>query len=1047
MTFIDRHIKISFQHTGYYFFILLFCFQVTLVKAQSSQVSIDPNQLYHQGLDFIKQKNFAIAKEYFTQFLDRKEVGIEKKYETLKSDAKFYQALCAFELGQKDAEKLMLDYIEKEDETPTKKLAYYHLGRLLFDNKEYKQAIEYFEKVETQTLSKAERDEYKFELGYSYFITKKLDEAFNLFKEIKEVQNKYYYPSNYYYGYISYTKQKFDDALKSFEKLKESKLYEKVIPYYIAQIYFQRKQFDKVIEYLQPLIADANLKYFEELNLVLGQAYFENKNYEKTIKHIEVYLKKSKARKEELFQLGYAYYKTNKYAEAINNLQQLSSIQDSVGQNAVYILGDCFLETGNKQKALSAFQQASNMSFDEKITEEAIFNYAKLSAELGYGSQAIATFQNFIVAYPNSAHQDETKEILSDLLLTTKNYIDGLSIIESINNKTPKVNKAYQQIAFLRGLEVYNDKNFIEAIRLFNISLKNPIEPEFKSMSYYWIGECQYELEKYKDALSAYNMFLELASVINIKDKNWYFTNAQYGAGYCLFKQQQYAGAARFFTDAISNASQTNKQEAKTKIIPDASLRNGDCNFMTKNYATAINNYDAVIESKSSVSDYALFQKGTIQGIQGNYEAKIITLENIARVNINSIYLDDAQYNIGDAYLALNKYNNAISTFNNLIAKFANSSFVSKSYIKLGLIYYNQDNINKAAESYKTVIDKYPQSNDAKEALVALKDMSIAEGNPDLYMDVVSNNSNIKISSSEKDSISYLSAETQYAKGNCEDAIKKFDNYINLFANGYFILQAQFYRSECLFKSKQYVASVKGYEYVADAGQNIFREKALVKAAEINYFELKNTLTAEKYYGLLLENATASENIFLANLGLMRCAFQLNEINKVNVYADKILNSSQSNTEQITEAHFYLAKYYLEQNNYANATINFNQVIKKTSNVFAAESQYLIALILFNENKIKEAEDETFKVIDNFSSYNTWVLKAYLLLADIYETQKDYFQAKATLQSIIENADDEKVKLEATNKLNDILEKESKTSQLIPDGMNMENALDTIEMK
>src|SRR5690606_7987088 len=106
-----------------------------------------------------------------------------------------------------------------------------------------------------------------------YFYSKQLDDAYKLFRETKDVQNKYYYPSNYYFGYISYTKQKFDDALRSFEKLKDSKIYEKVIPYYIAQIYFQRKEYEKVVEYLQPMIADQKLKYYEELNLVLGQAY------------------------------------------------------------------------------------------------------------------------------------------------------------------------------------------------------------------------------------------------------------------------------------------------------------------------------------------------------------------------------------------------------------------------------------------------------------------------------------------------------------------------------------------------------------------------------------------------------------------------------------------------------------------------------------------------------------------------------------------------------------------------------------------------------
>jgi TolA-binding protein len=1036
-----------FQATLKAVFLVAMLFTASMLQAQQSQIANDPAQLYYQGLEFYKLKNYVKAKEFFNEYIERKELLHEKQFQSLLSDAKFHRAICAFEITQPDAEKLLLDYIEKEDDSPTKKVAYYHLGRLLFDTKKYGEAIEYFKQVDVYILGKAERDEYKFELGYSYFHTKNLDEAFKLFRQTKDVQNKYYYPSNYYYGYISYTQKKFDEALRSFEKLKESKLYEKVIPYYIAQIYFQRKQYDEVIKYLEPLIADKNLKYFEELNLILGQAYFETKNYEKAAKYIEVYVKRNKARKEELFQLGYANYQIEKYSEAISNLQQLDNLTDSIGQNALYVLGDCFLKTGNKQNALSAFQKAMKIDIDKFIVEEASFNYAKLSAELGYGKQAITSLQEFINTYPKSKDNEEAKEILSELLLSTKNYKEALTIIKTLQNKSPKVKKAYQQIAFLRGTEVFNDKDYDEAIRLFKVSLNNPIEAEFKALSHYWLGESFYQKEQYTAAFNEYNKFLEVAASINLKEKNWLLANANYSAGYTQFKQQKFSVATRYFTEAIVKSQLSNKPEAKSKIYPDASLRNGDCNFMLRNYSTAITNYDAIIQSKGSGGDYALFQKATIQGIQGNYEDKIITLENIARQYPNSIYTDDAQYHIGDAYVSLNKSQTAVTTFNNLIQKFPNSPFVSKSYLRLGLIYYNQDNVKKATESYKMVVEKYSQSNDAKEALLALKEMSIAEGNPDIYMDVVSKNSNINVSYSEKDSISYLAAETQYNKGQCEDAVKKFDNYIAQFPKGYFLLEANFYRSECLFRIKEFNASLKGYEYVANAGQNIFRERALVKAAEINYYELKDYNTANKYYGLLSENATNSDNVFIANLGLMRCAFFLNQFNVINTCAEKILNSNQSTPEQITEANFYLAKYHLQNNNLANAESYFQKVIVKSTNVVGAESQYQVAFIQFKNNKLKEAEDLCFKVADNYSSYEYWVIKAYLLLADIYLVNKNTFQAKATLESIIENAEDATLKQEATKKLNSILESENTTTKLLPDGMNIDAPLDTIQIK
>ena len=44
------------------------------------------------------------------------------------------------------------------------------------------------------------------------------------------------------------------------------------------------------------------------------------------------------------------------------------------------------------------------------------------------------------------------------------------------------------------------------------------------------------------------------------------------------------------------------------------------------------------------------------------------------------------------------------------------------------------------------------------------------------------------------------------------------------------------------------------------------------------------------------------------------------------------------------------------------------------------------------------------EVIKITGSYDYWVAKAYILLGDIYMLQKDYFNAKATYQSVAANA-------------------------------------------
>jgi hypothetical protein len=56
-------------------------------------------------------------------------------------------------------------------------------------------------------------------------------------------------------------------------------------------------------------------------------------------------------------------------------------------------------------------------------------------------------------------------------------------------------------------------------------------------------------------------------------------------------------------------------------------------------------------------------------------------------------------------------------------------------------------------------------------------------------------------------------------------------------------------------------------------------------------------------------------------------------------------------------------------------------------------------------------------LIEKYSSFDEWKFKTFLLLADNYISMKDYFNASATLEAIIENVSEQWVLDEANSKL------------------------------
>src|ERR1035438_4745985 len=121
-----------------------------------------------------------------------------------------------------------------------------------------------------------------------------------------------------------------------------------------------------------------------------------------------------------------------------------------------------------------------------------------------------------------------------------------------------------------------------------------------------------------------------------------------------------------------------------------------------------------------------------------------------------------------------------------------------------------------------------------------------------------------------------------------------------------------------------------------------------------------------------------------------------------------------------------IGKSYLADGKCDAALPYFRTVTSLSRATYGAEAQYQIAACESQQGRLKEAEKSAFEVIHKSGSYELWVTKAYLLLGDVYLKEKDYFNAKATFQSVIDNAKIEELRQQAQQKLNQVTEEESK---------------------
>src|SRR5690606_3824796 len=137
--------------------------------------------------------------------------------------------------------------------------------------------------------------------------------------------------------------------------------------------------------------------------------------------------------------------------------------------------------------------------------------------------------------------------------------------------------------------------------------------------------------------------------------------------------------------------------------------------------------------------------------------------------------------------------------------------------------------------------------------------------------------------------------------------------------------------------------------------------------------------------------------------GLLRSQYQQQKWQEAVGNAQELTSANGSSNDDKAMAAMAIGKSYQVQRQFDAAIAQFKTVVAINKAALAAEARYEIANSYFALDKLTEAEKAGFETINKSGSYDYWVHKSYLLLGDVYFRQKDYFNVKATFQSIVDN--------------------------------------------
>lgn len=979
---------------------------------------------YRQGIEFLNQGKYLAASTSFERYIDEGSDPIKL------ADSEYYVAFCAIQLKNRDGEALIEQFIKDNPNHAKASLAYYELGSLKYSEKNYPASIDYFEKCYFAALSKDMQYEAKFKLGYSYFTQKRFDRAYEMFNELKRDENKYQYPASYYSGYLNFEKGEYDRAFYDFTRAENNGAYAPIIPSLLVKVYYKQKRYDELIAYGKAALAKGDVKEKPEINLYLGEAYFEKNDFARAASYYDAYLsgKKGNIDRDLLFRIGYVQMFSGKDDEAIGSFKNVALKTDTLGFVASYYLGNLYIKKDNKNFALSAFKVSKEHAYDRVLEEESLFQYAKLNLDLGNFDEAIKSIQEYKAKYPGSQRVENIDEILTEAYLNAKNYDLALEHIEAMKYRSERINRAYQQIAFFKGTELFNDARFYQSVQMFDKSLKFPLSKNFVIKANYWKGEAYSVGLKYQEAVNAYAALFR-ADRAGTSDE---YLPARYGIGYAYFNLREYGKALNHFKFYTDKTTGQNSQKHR-----DALVRLGDSYYATKEYQKSLDTFDKVISFNPKEADYCYFRKGVVYGILGNMEAANSSFDKVIRDFPDSRHMGNTLYQKAQFNFENGSYTFAINVYDKLISNYPESTYIPFALQSRAIAASNLKKFSSAEQDYKMIIEKYPSHEIANSAVLGLQEVLQRTGHTDQFSDYLAMYRNANPESDKLESIEFEAAKSLYFNQNYLGAISAFDRFLQSYPGTAFKTETIYLKADAYARSEQPLQALDSYYLiVGDLGFNR-HSRVVQRIAEIE-LSTENYEKSIPQFEQLEKIANSKKEQVSAWSGLMYANYEIAKFDKAIEYGNLIIDKGQVTLNAKNEALLLIGKSHLALGQKSEARNYFEQTVESAKDENGAEALYLIAELLYENSLYQESIDRLFELNGNYSMYELWLGKSFILIADNYLAMGEDFQAKATYQSVIENSPIDEIVDEAELKLM-VLEKKA--------GEMSETELDTLEIE
>ncbi|WP_292010762.1 tetratricopeptide repeat protein [Chryseobacterium sp.] len=578
-----------------------------------------------------------------------------------------------------------------------------------------------------------------------------------------------------------------------------------------------------------------------------------------------------------------------------------------------------------------------NLSRSKKEAAQFFDNVIGVILQKNHAEEGLTAFMK---EYPNSAYFAQANLPLADYYLAKKDFDKALETLQKVNQYQLSREENTQYILKL-GYAKFMTGDSKGAIEALEEAYKDVDESEKGDIAY-MLGHLYYADKQNDRAFQYFD---------SIKDQPKYSRLVRPYYVQMYYNDKDYDKAISEGNALLNeNISESYKAEVH-KII-------GESYFMKKDYTSAYPHLKDYLSVQQNPSENDLYEMGFVAAQLKKYDEAVSYYNQL--LNSNSALAQNAYYQLGNAYLAVDKKQEALSAFRSSyqmnydakVKKLAHEQYAKLSY-----------DIGNPFESPSTVIQNYINENqnggNSSEMRSLLVKSYLYSGNYKETLNAIDRlqNSTPEINKVDQE-VSYLLGTEEFNKGNYDEAEKYFLRSLEFNINKEFNNRALYWLAQTYYQKGNNPSAIVRYEKLLN--ESFPEKQQLPYDLGYAYFKSKKFDQAEKYFKQYLTNPKP-EFKNDAELRLADIYYANNQLNEAIAIYDKNDDASDYTLYQkgmalgfkgdtqakITTLKTFVSKYsdsefyddalyeigtaYADQDDFSNSNDYFSKVIKISS--------------------------------------------------------------------------------------------------------------------